>query len=661
MIDGNIAKRLINSEQPSETLVDTTPQDLKEEVRQFREAQKVDPNATTNPVGRPMYFGCYIPENYRISGNGIFLTEKKWNGGLHDYEEKERRISPLRIMVTGRYQNIDGEQSMVKITYIDKSRMETIYATQAAVLGIKEFKQELRPRNIRIDDHDIKDMIRFLHMCIEENENEGGSAFEYGFCFSECGWVDKECKAFKAGERLIVDKEGRAKSEKCIFTDVAVGDVFEPRGTWQEWVKGVKPLMGYPNVRFACYASFSPLLYRLLGVDSFTLDIFGGQKGATNDRSGSGKSTMGMMAVSQQGNVNPEHGLSLFNEATSTANFAENIMVKFNDLAVVFDESTKLNEEEREKLAYRTTAKGSKGRASDPFGGVQKTKAKHSMAITTGERPLVTSGNSVGTRVRVLPINGGVGASGIGEIVTICSETVNQNCGHLLFPFIDVIYRNRDKIKGVFEASRKRLIETTDSDMSKRMATKYAVIETAGVLLEPIYEKIGIEKTDASEIVNTLWQEGVIDSPIKPAWLEALEQTWEWYEVEHEKYFKDAKIYTGKSKLSGKDVDLQEDVNQEIHGWKGHYVEGKIKYSCLNIMTKSLKKLFKEYNQDYTSVVASWVERGVANGGEPNMGKGGKIGKSRLEASARRGKTTHRVVQLKLDAVIEKLGIEVDW
>jgi Domain of unknown function (DUF927) len=637
-------------------------QALAEEVRKFREEQLVDQHESTNAVGRAMYFKCFVPEDYKISSTGIWITEYKYDSEAGCKIPIERRICGIRIMVTGRYTNDDEGESYVRLTYIDKQHFKSIYCKQSAILGYKEFKAELRSK-LRIDDKELKDMIPYFNACIETNENEGGTAYEEGVCYSDTGFVDNNCTAYKAGTMLIVDEGGKAVKKSCLLTDVLLEDVFNPIGTWQEFVAGIKPIAHYPRVRFAMYVPTAALLCRFLGLDPYTVDFFGGQAGKTNDRSGSGKSTMTMVGIAQMGNVVPQRGLSLFNSCRGTNNFVGNILVKFNDMSVVFDESTKLSDDDREELAYMASEKGSKGRASDGIGGVQKIKQKYCIPMVTGEKPLVTSGNSVGTRVRVLPVQGGIGESGISEIVTTAGEVAARNSGHFLFPILREFYARRSEVRGIFEASRKRLIETTDKDMVKRMATKYALLETAGWLAEPFYERVGLGKVNHTDVVNELWQEGILENEIQPAWREALEQTHEWYEVRKEKYFRLAKVKES-TDMSGNKIETQEDGNQENYGWIGAcYDKEKKKYvPCLNLMTEPLKKMLKENDKEYDATVKSWIAKGIANEGEPNISKKtGKSGKPRITVSSRRGLITHRVVQLKLQEVSEELGLEMEW
>jgi len=490
-------------------------------------AKKTDKYAGVHhKTSKKTYFDCNIPKDYRVGLGGI--EKCTW---AKDYETKELVqewdfISIIRIMVTGSFQSNEGNE-IVELQYIDRGDRTTIYTPLATVLGMKEFREKLRPRNIRIDDHDLKDMIKFFNTCIDANKDN--EAFKTGWCFSSTGWKGNDYTQFVAGHRLFENIDSECVESRCIYTDPHMEGVFDPRGSIEVWVASVNPLMVYDRMRFVCYAAFASVILKFLNVDSFTIDIYGGIPGKNNDKSSSGKTSMTVIAISGFGNVLPGDEASLFNTCYGTANFVENLIVKYTDLPVLLDESTKLSKDVREELAYRISSRVTKGRASDGNGGIQKTHRKSSVAFVTGENPLIPRESNIGSKVRCPTVQGGIGVDGIGDIVRDGREGCSLNSGHLLKPFLAVFFKNKDKVTPYFIEARNRLENSVDNDLAKRQAMYFAAIETAGKLLEMVFDTIEIERKDPKDVVNTVWEHSVSSHPIEAQWMDALRDTWEWY------------------------------------------------------------------------------------------------------------------------------------
>jgi hypothetical protein len=122
-----------------------------------------------------------------------------------------------------------------------------------------------------------------MDACIDANEGVGGSAFKTGRVFYVNGWKDDDCTMFVAGNRLFTDNYGKLKEEECIFGDESRAKLFNEKGTQNNWVKYIPPILKYPNPRFVFYAAFTAPLLKWLAVDSFAIDIYGGKTGIRVD------------------------------------------------------------------------------------------------------------------------------------------------------------------------------------------------------------------------------------------------------------------------------------------------------------------------------------------------------------------------------------------
>lgn len=338
------------------------------------------------------------------------------------------------------------------------------------------------------------------------------------------------------GNRLFLDDYGKMKEDRCIYGDEERKEIFNKRGSLEAWVEGVRPIIKYPNVRFMMYAGFSAILLKRLSVDSFSVDLYSGIAGTENSDSSSGKTTTCTLVMSGIGNVDPSHGPSLFNKADSTTNFIINTMAKYPDLPTFFDDSSGLSKKDREMLSYGTASNVGRGRATSD-GGTQRQQSKKGVALLNGEQQLIPDNAKTGTKVRVQEIKGGIGVPNIANDVDRAKTTCLENSGYILELYVDEFFKNRSSIKAWYDEARKRCIESTDNDLTKRKAAYFAVIETSGKLMEKVFNRIEIPTVDPQSIVEGVWNTNIISDEIEPLWLIALKDTWDWFNVNAATHF----------------------------------------------------------------------------------------------------------------------------
>lgn len=580
---------------------------------------------------RETRYGCYVPKDYTITDTGTFFIQIK------DGEEKWHKITSVKMMVTGRYSNEDGI-NFVEVRFIDKNREYKALVPQTAINGTKEFKEHLRSRNLRVLDDRIKYALNFLNNCVDENEDVKGSQFVCADSYSRTGWKGNDFTKFNLGRRMFIDAGGYAKEERCEFTEEAIADLFDPVGSFEEWKKYVNPFLAFNRARAAFYMAFAATLLRLLGVDPFTYDMYGGIAGSYNDRSGSGKTTMMIICCSAFCIVCPNTGNSLFNPCESTQNFVENLSAKTLDLPIFLDETTKLNDEEREKLSYKISAKTTKGKASDGKGGVVKSHVKSNVAMCTGEIPLVSNRANVGAQIRDIAVCGGMNVSGIGDIVSTASTGVSgtyPNSGHITYPYFNSLYKLKHQLKDFYLEAKKRFENTVESDMSKRQAAYFAVAETAGYILEDAFKEIGIDPKDPKDVMDKLWHDAVLSNERKPQWLTALEQVWQWITINKDKNF-------GYVKTS------------ERYGWIVTNPDDRDDIT-VHIFHSSLEKYLEEQGTGYDVTLESWLAKDLIIRGEYRTHKDGTV-KPLTTVKRSYDGIRQRVVALKGREVMRILG-----
>jgi uncharacterized protein (DUF927 family) len=581
---------------------------LREENKQAEEqpiGETEDEHAQIDRVGRKMYFGCYIPEGYNLN-----MFTGTW---VDDDEEpdKNEQICSIRIMVTGRFRSVDDDgEDIVRIKIIDKSIDKTILVPISAITDTNGFRTHLIPKSVRVIESKRKLLFQYLNACIDANENEAGSAFVTGLVYHTHGWKDDNCTTFVAGNRLFRDNYGKLKEEVCNFGDEGTADIFNRKGSLTAWVAGVKHILKYTNPRFVMYAAFTAPLLKWLGVSPFAVDLYGGISGSENSESSSGKTTTCIIAMSGFGNVKQDPRTTcLFNTCDNTTKFVTNILARYPDLPCLFDEATNLPKKERDELAYSISNPVGRGRATTN-GGTQKQQQKRNVALVTGEHSFIPESGNTGAKVRVQSIKGGIGVPNLSDEVISATNACMNNSGYILELFLDEFFKNRASVSKWHEEAWKRLAKTTDNDLTKRKASYFAATETAGMLLEKVFGIIGIEPKDPRGIIYKVWKDNILNSEIKPRWLVALSEVWDWYNLH-----KDTNFDIGKTA-------------RDTFGWSAF--EKETKRPLLNInkqpLTEFLQDERKGRSYDPKSTFESWRVAGITNVNDPALKKDGTRG-----------------------------------
>jgi uncharacterized protein (DUF927 family) len=609
-----------------------------------------NPGVRIMPFGKPQFFDCYLPENYFVSQKGIWKITKKYDKASDKDVFSTELICTSRAMPTGYF--IDEDNSdVVEITYFTDTAIETMHVPLNATLGVKEWKELVRKNNIgRLDitDDELRPMINFFKAARKENVGvhvgEDGTAFKSGYSYFRSGWKNDDFSILVAGHRMFCDDNGKLVEKECIFTDVNAAHTYDPRGSIEEWVKAVRPIMDYNRVRFAIYAAFSSLLLHYFNTDSFVIDLYGGIPGKINDKSSSGKTTMVIVSLSGIGNVVPGNCDSLFNVCISTDNFVENISAKHCDFPIGLDEDTNLKKEIRERLVYRISNTGTKGKASDGKGGTQLIRRKHNVVLATGEDPLIPANANIGAKVRSPKIRGGIGVYNIGKLVTAAREGCRKNSGHLLEPFVAEFFKNKSNLYDYFNEIRDKLDDSTDSDLAKRQASYFAAITAAGKLLEPIFAKIGIEEKNPYEVVYDIWNDCILSNPIDSQWRQALEEVMGWYAANRKSNF-----------------NLGKGATRQLYGWKSIGNGGEVVSINKTILDAFLTNQREGRNYDPDNIYESWRAEGLTNVNKPKQKKdknGNIIGeyKPYTYLTVTKNGDNVSVIQLILGKVYDTLG-----
>ncbi|WMW24698.1 DUF927 domain-containing protein [Methanolobus sediminis] len=417
------------------------------------------------------------------------------------------QICDSACMITGRSLGLDDNERYLKVTFHDGRNWLHYWIKQKEIFTKKGIFEHLVSQGFVTDEKDAARVTKYFRKCY--TVNDASNTLVQGIVASSNGWKhDNTCFVF--GTRMIcesgVDKE-------VFLTDSSLEEKLSAKGTVEEWVAGNKRLLAFPKPRFVCYAAMTAPLLEPLNVSSFLVDSTGG--------SSTGKTTEDDAAISQIGNPK-----ALKHKGESTVASVEENAKMFSGLPLYYDETTNTSEKTAQNIIYTIANETEKGRARKD-GGLRETKSWKCVGLTTGEKSLINYAGNTGQYARVITLKGGIGQSGIKDIVDESKATNVNNYGHIIEPFLRKVFKHKAELN-VWFREYKSQFEVMDNDINNRLIDYFAAIAVAGKLLEEVYQEIGIEPVNHLEIVNQIYEEVVLNNPIKDQAIVALERVYDW-------------------------------------------------------------------------------------------------------------------------------------
>ena len=553
--------------------------------------------AKTDRVGRKMYFGLYVPEDWDISTfRGVKEIKMKDIKVIDEQTGELRtitidvgeRICSSRIMPIGRFISVDDDgENIIMIRFIDKSTDKTIYAPQSAIQTKAAFIQHLLPKNVRVEESNLKSFFKYMNACIDANESEAGSEFITGYVYNVNGWKDDKYTKFVSGNRLFCEKMVNGKptfqENKCVFIDSENNDSVRKLatvGNLTDWVKSVSPVIKYPRLRFVCYKEFDIMLVELLGSKPCTIGF--------QSKTSVGKTLTEMITASQIGDPDERKGLIITGDISIAALHAN--LRSYRHHTVHIDETTNMKDDVLKVIAYIAT-NGQEPERSTKTGKLRGQKLLCSNVMVTSENDIISDRASDGAEVRSIISDKSTIDVLDQSIIRKIESGIKSNYGHILPRFLNKISEHRNELCGWYEAAITRLQNTTHEIQQKRQASYYAAAEVAGKLLEEVYQDIGIDPVNPQNIVDQMWDECVLNNLNKPLHIKALESVYSFYISHSHKHF-----VKGETKPT---MDMG-----EIYGWDfPNYID---------FNQETLKRALKESDFDKpNAIIKQWKENGI--------------------------------------------------
>lgn len=531
-----------------------------------------------------------FPEGYEIIDGSLKITKNDYKTGA-EYKET---ICYSPIVLSGVSQDIDTGEISYEVSFVDSldHHHKEMYKQEELITASK-LKQTTLASKINLIDAKTNGLCQYFNESIKEI----AQYLPRTITVSKYGW--RMDGSFVVGNKMIT------QHGTIIVRPADEDNSLISKGSPEGWIEAVNPVIGDKTVRFKCFCTLTPMLLRILNVQSFLVDHSGD--------SSQGKTLGFQISISMIGNP-----IELQLAANSSLTFMELKAASCNDLPLFFDETSLQSPELLTKLIYMIANEVGRGRATHAT--LQVVNRWKTVALITGELTIVST-NLNGAAIRVVLIRKKMNTMPVGVVEKV-QAGISNNYGHIVELFMEKVLKNKDEIKSQFDEIQKQFMHKDQSTMINRSASAYAAIATAGLILEEVFADIGIPNVDPVSLVREFFNEA-IENPNEPYSIKALRYLYDY-----------TKIHRNSFIVNDNDLNL----NREIFGY--------ISEEYIDMYKPSTKDALKAGNFNI-SVIDDWIEKGiiVVNKGRQDFKVTSKVDSSQ-----------HYVYRFDIAKVMEKLG-----
>ena len=506
---------------------------------------------------------CQCPESTiePILPNGYIVTEKgviMLNYGKDGVVTGEVPICHSPIKLTGVSQDIDTHEISYEVSYTDSLGHwhKGMYKQSELITGAKLKATQLADQ-INLIDTQISNLCKYFNKCVNLNAR----SLPRTITVSKYGWRKEE--SFVIGNKMIT-KDGVTPVRPVENDNALIA-----KGSLDEWIKAVKPIINDDTVRFKCYCTLTSMLLELLNVQSFFVHHSGD--------SSQGKTFGYQVAVSMYGDP-----INLMLAANSSPTFIEMKAAACNHLPLFLDETSLQLPEVLTQIIYMVANESGRGRATNAK--LQAVNRWKTVALTTGELPIVST-NLNGATARVITFETQME---IQEplVVEDARKSISKNSGHIIDLYMTKVLQNKEELKIEFQDLQRKLMHSDYSTLVNRSASTYAAIAIAGLYLEKVFADIGIPAVDPEDLIRKFFNEAA-SNPTEPYKIKALRNLYGYVEIHRNSFIQN-------------DNDLN--LNREIFGY--------ISDEYIDLFPKIARDALQEggYND---SVINEWIKDGI--------------------------------------------------
>lgn len=503
---------------------------------------------------------------YKIKKDGVYkevIKQEKDNTRIYD---EKICLTPFNIIAKG--DNVDTNAILFKLKVKDlKGRIKTTWKSASDLLTHSGILELMAKDGFAFKEAATPSIENLLEKYLDAVRNE----LPEEITASRSGWKNNY-------NLFVCGSTGYTADGKITVLQLEnnTADMYTQKGSIESWKYGAQKLFQFDAVRFKAYASCTPLILALLGVQSFIVEqivISGMLKTLSHEGCAS------MFGDPKQ----------LLLNARSTPKGIEAFVGYNTDLPTFIDE-TSTNPDDIKEMIY-TIANGIGRSTSNKSKGFEMPKTWNTVTLTTGENPILPANAKMGQLVRDIPLRDGVSQQLTPNEINDIEQSVRKNYGLIRDLLIEEIFRNKDDLYDIYSCYYDEF-ETPDtkSNTDARVKRFYAAIATAGFLLETVFGKIGIEQKDAFDIVNKYYTDNVICNNV--------------FIPDHERAFKAFKDWFAGNRLyfeESEDGDLPDEehkINHERYGW--------IRAGKIQITPTKLEQVITQLGYNYKGCIDNW-------------------------------------------------------
>ena len=570
---------------------------------------------------------------FEVNKNGIFAVSTDKDGG---HVKVPISSNPCVIIAKG-YNSDQGGKTFYKLLIKASPTTENTVWKNVTGLMSKSGVMGLMEYDLKFQESDFSKITGYFSAYINAYENE----LPIETIVSCSGWKNKYTQ-FVVGNRIV------SKNDVSEIIQIENGAVilFGHEGNAQDWANGVDELIKFDPIRFKAYGALGCLLIKKSDSENY---IFDQCCGTTRLKSFTNKLIASMIGHPKRQQLSSK----------STAIGIDKIAAACNDLPVFLDETSE-NVAFVEELIYRFGNANTRVK-SNTSNGLEISENYSSALFLTGEDSIITESSKGGHYARRVPETHGVPESEGGkplfvkvDIKNRVLKAMNRNYGNIIVLFIQELLPIIDTIDDLVAKNLKRLPDTEEDALKERQKGYYAVMLTAGEILERVFKRLGMTPADPLKIVTSYFEENVMCGVSEPDHIKMLRFAYDMY-VSDKSHFG---ATAGSEWVENEKIELT-----EKYGW----IDIKSGVTTINFRPSSLRAhLIKSLgsnkdgaNRAETSV-SSWIKLGISNGTRRVI-KGTKK-EELLKTTRIRTAFNDRqsVVQIPLTSFYKYLGIEED-
>ena len=336
------------------------------------------PNADDDRVSLPP--GHRIPSGYQLADGAVFHMVERTDKAGNPLPPQITRVTWGPLFIARMLASDEGEQ-WFDLTWRDAHRTVTRRVDGAVLRSGRTLVRELGSTGIPVIEADAKHVERYLAAYLHANRD----AIEQTrtAIARHLGWQPDG--AFVTGDGAPRPVEPSEPEQRAALA------AHRPKGTLDGWREAAGRIERYPVVRIALAAGFAPVLLRVVGERSFTVDISG--------RSTRGKSTAAALALSAWADPTGQgEGMSTWKSGIIMIEKRLNLV---RGLPVVLDETRVVKDPSIvDQVLYQVPMDHGAARG----GGWANMLPWQTIVISTGEQPALSFTAHEGAAARVLSL-----------------------------------------------------------------------------------------------------------------------------------------------------------------------------------------------------------------------------------------------------------------